>query len=239
MIPVILGVIAFVVGLNLLLPSNSIHKKIKTQYARELERYAQDFAQDEPKPSDTEMDQWLADDIEKLVREAARRLGLSTQDIIANRCILGGPSPSIKEIRYAVGKDGRIRYSHFDILIVFLTDHHLASYESKNSLLSGKVLSESTKEFPYKEITSLGTRTIKQKITLANTDERTLEEAMQEFTLATSGSNTIQILYAFPPGSDQDAQLIPIGDEATIGAIRRKLDEYKKTYEANSRSYTS
>ena len=92
-----------------------------------------------------------------------------------------------------------------------------------------KFLSYKTQEFPYEEITNLGTETIKQKIYFVG-DDAVSETGFQEFTLATSGANVIQVPYAFSR-NNVERKLKKIGGERTMTAIRKKLQDYKKKYE--------
>ena len=94
----------------------------------------------------------------------------------------------------------------------------------------GQTTSDKTQEFPYREITNLGTEVKKEKIYLVG-NVISLEEGMQEFTLATSGSNVIKVAYKFARNTDSSGELVKIGGEHTITAIRKKLQEYKQKYE--------
>jgi hypothetical protein len=95
----------------------------------------------------------------------------------------------------------------------------------------GQILTDNTQEFPYKEITNLGTQTVKQEIKLVN-DSLAAESGFMEFTLATSGANVIRVAYAFARSSDSQGELLKIGEEnTTIAAIRKKLQDYTQKYE--------
>jgi hypothetical protein len=172
---------------------------------------------------------WINADIEKIIDESLRRLDLEHEDYRAKPLLIGGPA-SLKETRYARGRDGKTRYSHFNILVVFLTDYHVAAYQSINSMEYGQILTDNTQEFPYREITNLGTQTVKEEIKLVD-DIIASERGLQEFTLATSGANVIRVAYAFARNADSQGELLKIGEEHTIAAIRKKLQDYKQKYE--------
>ncbi|NJL51839.1 MAG: hypothetical protein HC930_05700 [Hydrococcus sp. SU_1_0] len=182
-----------------------------------------------PKPSDEQIDKWMNEDIAKIIEEALRRLDLEHDDYRANPLMIGGPTPS-KKTKYATGQDGKVRYSYFDILIVFLTDYHVASYHCSNSMELGQSETDNTQEFPYKEITNLGTQTVKELIYFAG-DDAVSETGFQKFILATSGANVIQVAYAFSRNNNVERELKTVGEERTITAIRKKLQDYKQKYE--------
>lgn len=226
---IFLGVVAGYFGFKTLIGGFSAYSKQKKEYEEACEKYEKDYAMAEPKPSDEQMDKWMNDDIRKIIDESLRRLDLEHEDYSANPLLIGGPA-SLKETRYAVGRDGKTRYSYFNILVVFLTDYHVAAYQSVNSMEHGQTLTDQTQEFPYKEITNLGMQTIKEKIKLIDEIVES-ESGLQEFILATSGANVIKVAYAFARNTDFQGELVKIGEERTIAAIRKKLQDYKQKYE--------
>jgi hypothetical protein len=135
----------------------------------------------------------------------------------------------LEETKYAIGKDGKTRFSHFNILIVYFINHHLAAYQSLNSIENGVTLFDSTQEFPYQEITKLGTHTVKDEIIIVG-DNVVSERGFQEFTLATSGANQIKVTFSFARNMDSHDELV-IGGEDTISVIRKKLQEYKTKFD--------
>ncbi|HBL11580.1 MAG TPA: hypothetical protein DD379_09270 [Cyanobacteria bacterium UBA11162] len=226
---ILLGIVAGYFGLKTLREGFSAYSKQKKEYKEACDNYEKDYPMAEPKPSDEQIDKWMNDDIKKIIDESLRRLDLEHEDYRADPLLIGGPA-SLKETRYAVGRDGKIRYSYFNILIVFLTDYHVAAYQSVNSLEHGQTLTDQTQEFPYKEITNLGTQIIKEKI--QRIDEIVESESgLQEFIIATSGSNVIKVTYGFDRNTDFQGELVKIGEERTIAAIRKKLQDYKQKYE--------
>ena len=226
---ILLGIASGYFGFKHLRDGFAAYSEQKKKYEKDCEQYAKDYERAEPKPSDKQMDEWMNDDIEKTINESLRRLDLEHEDYRAQPLLIGGPAP-LKEIRYARGRDGKTRYSHFNILVVYLTDYHVAAYQSINSMEYGQILTDNTQEFPYREITNLGTQTVKEQIRLVD-DVVASESGLQEFTLATSGANVIKVAYAFARSTDSQGELLKIGEERTITAIRKKLQDYKKKYE--------
>jgi hypothetical protein len=226
---IFLGIVSGYFGFKCLSDGFSAYSKQKKKYESDCEQYEKDYEQAEPKPSDEQMDQWMDGDIEKIIAEALRRLDLDHEDYKAKPFLIGGPA-SLKETKFAKGKDGKTRASHLNILVVFLTEYHVAAYQCDNSMEYGQVLTDRTQEFPYREITNLGTQIVKEKIYLID-EVLESESGMQEFTLATSGANVIKVAYQFARNTDFQGELVKIGGEETIAAIRKKLQDYKQKYE--------
>jgi hypothetical protein len=226
---ILLGIVSGYFGFKCLSDGFSAYSKQKKKYESDCEQYEKDYERAEPKPSDEQMDQWMDGDIEKIIAEALRRLDLDHEDYKAKPFLIGGPA-SLKETKFAKGKDGKTRASHLNILVVFLTEYHVAAYQCDNSMEYGQVLTDRTQEFPYREITNLGTQIVKEKIYLID-EVLESESGMQEFTLATSGANVIKVAYQFARNTDFQGELVKIGGEETIAAIRKKLQDYKQKYE--------
>jgi|GEM_PF-1399814 len=202
----------------------------RKDYERACIKYKEAYARAEPKPTDEQMDKWMSSDIEKIIGEALRRLDLEHEDYRARPLLIGGPALLEETSLAPPGRDGKTRYSHFHVLVVFLTDYHIAAYECDSSMEYGQILTDKTQEFPYKEITNLGTQIVKTNIRLLD-EAVEFESGIQEFTLETSGANVIRVPYQFARNTDFRGELVKIGGEDTITAIRKKLQDYKQKYE--------
>jgi hypothetical protein len=228
---ILLGIALGYFGFKLFVNGFSAYSKQKRKHEEDCKQYEKDYERAEPKPSDEQMDKWMNDEEEKIRSESLRRLNLDSEDYIAKPHLIGGPADEWKETKYAVGKDGKIRFSHFNVLVVYLTDYHLAAYQSIRSIENGVTLQDSTQEFPYQEITKLGTQTKTLEIIMIG-DNVVSERGSQRFTLATSGVNEISVPFKFARSVDSHNELVEIGKgEATITAIRKKLQEYKTKFD--------
>ena len=151
-----LAILGSVVGLKIL-HSDWSNKK---EYSEVLKKYEEEYAQTEPKPSDKQMDTWLSEDIAKLTRAAMQELDLDPDDIQQDPIIVTGPSP---EAAVAIGKDGVVRFSKYDVVIVFLTEYHLAAYHATLNMATGTPTRETTQEYHYSDIVSVFTKTESSK----------------------------------------------------------------------------
>lgn len=226
---VLLGIASGYFGFKFLSSGFSEYSKQKKEYEENCSQYEKDYERAEPKPSDEQMDQWMNADLALILKESLRKLDLLEEgDYQAKPLVIGGPA-NLDETQYASGRDGKVRYSHLNVLTVYLSDHNISTYQCTHALIHGQTLSDSTQEFPYKEITNLQIKTINKEIHLVN-GRRDSVNGVQQFALYTSGANVIEVVFSFSRNADQQDELVEIGSEDTIKAVRKKLEEYKKKY---------
>ncbi|KAA5532485.1 hypothetical protein F0919_17015 [Taibaiella lutea] len=180
------------------------------QLRKIIKRYRAACNRGEPKATDKEMDDWLDIGCSEIVEEAKRRLGIENDDIIASPLMLDRPGAKSS---VTSGNDGKLRFSHHDIFLLFLTTHKIAIYICAFDLEIGEILEDSTTEFALKDVTNLETRKVTMNAGISKV------KGLQTLSLYTSGSNAISVDYLYP----QDA-------ENTIKAIRKLLQEYKDKY---------
>lgn len=187
------------------------------------------FNRAEPKATDAEMDEWLDTGYRIVLEEAKRRLGLDDDDISTHPLQIDGPDATSL---MRPGKDRVLRFSHHNILLLFLTDHNIATYKCIFDLGIGEILQDSTKEFPYHDITNLETKTAADTFHYYKGSEKTRIGGVQTLSLHTSGGNHIGANYFFSRDRDteEDYKAPPSTAELTIKAIRRRLTEYKNRY---------
>ncbi len=187
--------------------------------------YTEAYKRAEPKASDKQMDEWLTKGLGDVTAEARRRLDLDELDIKAVPLMIDGPA---QKSYIAAGEDRILRFSRHNILLVFLTDHHVATFQCILDLGLGEILEDRTQEFPYKDITNLETHTTNQGFHYRNDIKKgTIGE--HTFGLYTSGANVISVNYLFSKNNEKDAgyKFPDSHVEMTIRAIRTRLKEYK------------
>ena len=198
---------------------------LKKWYDRRKE-YTEAYKKAEPKATDQQMDEWLAKGIADVTAEARKRLDLDGDDIKADPLRIDGPA---EKSYIAPGADRMLRFNRHNILLVFLTSHHVATFQCILDLGLGEILLDRTKEFPYKDITNLETNTANQEFHYRN-DIKMGTIGEQTFGLYTSGGNVIAVNYLFSKSNGKDFVDYKFPDshaESTIRAIRTRLKEYK------------
>jgi hypothetical protein len=199
-------------------------------YSEKKAAYDKAYNQAEPKPTDAQMDEWLNGDIQKIKHDAFKKLDLVDEQVVGDPndpILVVGPSRSSL---LAVGKDGIIRFSIYDVLIVHLTDFHLAAYKCTLDLATGTVKSESTQEYHYTDVVSVSTRTDNTDIfaVMVNGEQKSIA-SYQNFALSVASGEQIQVAIAFPQIEDivKSGRLAPTGAEKAIKVIRARLREKK------------
>jgi hypothetical protein len=212
-----IGIVAGIIGFLLLLVGFS-------KYGNKKSAYNKAYNEAEPKASDEQMDQWLNEGQETVEQQARERLDIDADDTKAIPLVFDGPAA---KTWIAPGNDKILRFRHHNIIIFFLTDYNIATFQCILDLGSGEILEDKTKEFPYKDITNLETETTNDTFYYIN-DEKSNVVGIQIFNLYTSGGNKMSANYFFNKGTgDIGYKFPPSTAENTIRAIRKKLKEYK------------
>jgi len=177
----------------------------------------------EPKYSDDEMDRLLKEGKEQVISNARERLDIDIEDT-RSALIIDGPENNTV---MGYGEDKMLRFRYHNILVLFLTDHNIASYHCTLDLGCSEILQDKTKEFPYKDITNLETETTNDVFYYS--DKKKLNvEGIKKFSIHTSGGNASSVNYIFSDdATDKDGKKLPPSDiDKTMNAIRKKLKEY-------------
>ncbi len=215
-----LGGILLFIGLTS--PSTEKH-----EYAEKLKEYEKEYERAEPKPSDAQMDEWLQNDRERIRAEALEKLDLDPSQVVHDPIEIIGPTTNAD---LAVGEDGIIRFSKYDIVTVFLTDYHLAAYQCTLDMVHGTQTSESTQEYHYQDVVSVATQTEGSNLfaVMVNGKEKSIHR-YQKFSLAVSSGDHIEVVISFPQVEDiiKDGRLAPTGADEAIRVIRARLREMK------------
>jgi hypothetical protein len=147
------------------------------QGLRLLADYRRHYAEAEPKPTDTQMDELLGDDIRDAADRALRRLGLTLDELeLRSRDIdplsrngyrrladqgrgpipVFGPTP---HARGRIGFDGKWRFASYRIMVICPTGHHLGIYTCDLDSASGQRHHERTDEYHYDDVVAVRTTT--------------------------------------------------------------------------------
>lgn len=192
--------------------------------------YDEAYAKAEPKPSDQQMDTWHHGDLERIRKQSLAKLDLVPEQVIRNPndpIMVVGPSEGA---RLAVGQDGILRFSGHDIVIVYLTDYHLAAYSCTVNMATGLETKESTQEYHYKDVVSVATQADNSRLfkVVVDGQDKPLAD-YQKFALSVASGERIEVVIAFPQFGDiiKNARLAPTGAENAVKVIRAMLREKK------------
>jgi hypothetical protein len=122
-------------------------------YYHRMSPYRTAIARSQPKATGWQMDAWRQEGIEEVVRAGRKRLNLGPADPKLGRgtdtlVFVGMPNLFDYDLRLAPGEDDGVpRFSMYSILVVYLTDWRLSTYESVLDMATGDTISHRTKEF--------------------------------------------------------------------------------------------
>jgi hypothetical protein len=192
--------------------------------------YNRRFALAEPKPSDEQIDLWHQADLEQLKKVALAKLDLVPEQIVRNNpngplVIEGaGPSPKVK-----IGKDGRVRFSKHEIMIMFLTDYHLAWYKCVIELDYGMVTEDTTGEYHYNDVVAVTTQTVNAALRIWLEGEWRTAPSFQKFSLSVSSGQETGIAISFHAEDSKRnvGRFNESGADLAIRNIRARLREKK------------
>ncbi len=203
---------------------------ISWSYKTRLKAYEKLSTETEPKPSDEQMDKWQQSDISRVKAEALNKLDLLPEQVVGDYndpIIVVGPSTGALA---AVGSDNIIRFSRYDVIVVYLTDYHLAAYSCTIELSNGLQTHESTQEYHYADVVSVSTQTDNSRIFKVVVDGQDKPLAnYQKFALSVASGEKIEVAISFPQIDDviKNARLAPTGAENAVKIIRARLREKK------------
>jgi len=136
--------------------------------------------------SDTQMDNWLDEDIQAIIKDRPfDKLGISKDDLVSESMLVVGPiywyvnGFDQNDILAKEGKDGFNRYSVWKIQLFLFTENYLCSYKCDYNWIKNTYINESTNEFFYKDVVSVKTDTVSSAHTLMNGQQMVHSEAFQ------------------------------------------------------------
>lgn len=129
--------------------------------APHIVRYNRMRALAEPKPSDHQMDEWLLEAIDPIIKRGFQRLDITRDELVNPAAeplwVVGFPDTPTDRVRLARGKDGQVRASRYDILVVYLTKWRLSTYQCVLDMETGAFVTDQSHEFHYRDIVSVAT----------------------------------------------------------------------------------
>lgn len=227
-----LGSLLVVAAIPMFLGVMGIRKVKQESHNSKMDVYKKEYARAEPKPTDEQMDAWLQSDMDAIKDEAWRKLGLNHDDMVSDPddpLLILGPS---RESSVTAGKDGKVRFSKYDILLVHLTDYHLAAYQCTLDFVTGGRPSESTQEYRYSDVVAVTTETASD-FAVSIQDKVTSVPSVQRFALSVASGQKIKVS-ALQRNADQivglalRGELPESGMDEAITRIRAMLREKRR-----------
>lgn len=199
------------------------------------------WAAAEPKPADEELDKWLTEDIEYITRKGGRKLQLKARedfdggDLITSAVVVVGVCDSSatrsgRPPAVRAGKDGRIRASHYDVLILFLTDQVISSYRCILEFATGDLLWDETRMYHYANIVGVSSVSIPVEAPVAQlVDVLSQKEndisAAHKFTLSVVNGERLQVTTEFSGNFFQtsDGKIAWRGNDHALSIIQSEV----------------
>lgn len=191
----------------------------------------------EPKPSDEQMDKWFESDKNQIIKEAMKKLDLIPEQTLNENdpLVIVGPFVGPTEQNYAKeGQDGIYRFSDYEVVVIYLTNYHLAAFSCHLDFFDGSIIRGLTQEYHYTDIVSVETLYVNSDFELTEYDKdgkevkRSIKE-QQQFALSVASGQSITVTTALTQLQDvlQNDKLMPTGSEKAIKTIRAMLREKK------------
>jgi hypothetical protein len=168
------------------------------------------------RPSDKQMDAWIAEDLKKLHTRALEKTGFDQSELIGEPVAVYGPrfwNIEGVEVGIKKGKDGVVRFMPLGVTVINFTPHQLVAYQCALDLTTGNPLHEGTDEYFYRDVVSVSTQSKSITWDAANLNMKALSKgplatlviagklqfnAAETFILTTSGGTSIEVVLRDP-----------------------------------------
>jgi hypothetical protein len=207
-----------------------------------IARYAIKLVTMRPKATGAQMDAWLEEALIPAALTGATRLNIHptelTGSIADNRLIfVGYPNPDVvPDVKGRRGDDKRMRYSLYEILVVFLSNWRLPVYQVNYDMEAGVTILENTKEYNLGQVD--GIETSNDRINILNTANGKTKDGKQiEPSGAIGHVTTAQILSLMVSGNQavtlitgvtgsESVRIENVGDPSKIDSGISRLREH-------------
>lgn len=175
-------------------------------------------------PTDDEIDKQLGKDLKGLPDIARQKLGLDESQVVADYVYLWSPplddvrstsqGQTFMKYRFKEGKDGRFRFSRYNVMILVPTEVGLCIFRAMHNFLKNTTQVLMTGQYFYKDIVSILTRR-DTDLSLTFTDGRSVTMSIP------SDLDTFSIY------ESTDVPFIPF--DKAVQVVRTMVQEHKKT----------
>ncbi|MGH3841835.1 MAG: hypothetical protein ACRDS0_10380 [Pseudonocardiaceae bacterium] len=134
-------------------------------------RYRRDLAMATPRATDAQIDAWRKEALEPIIRDGFKRLNIHPTELgpqhenrTWNLPFIGIPTKGKVDYRKTRGTDGKLRFSVYKIVVVYLSDWRLPVYVCHLDIATGAIFSDSTKEYALNHVE--GMETVSDRLTI-------------------------------------------------------------------------
>ena len=176
------------------------------------------------------IDQYIAEDFEKVIPLSLRKANIDLSQCIAESQMLEEPcfDEDATGHAYKLGKDGKVRYTPIAVSVIHMLEDQIICYAGDLDLLTGVYLNETVDEFFYDDIVSIQTLTESENSGLF--DKLKQKTRGEYFELTTRGGTKFRL------GMDHSEWLEKQGEtnvdrsyaEKIINGVRKMIREKKK-----------
>ena len=224
-IPVLVGTIVVVLALGARAPEVAVGVAVLF-FAIALIWFFVAITRQLRRPSDEQMDQWLEDDLNHIVKRTYDRLGLQERNQRRKPLLIRGPIlwstvgiPN-KDLLWKKGKDDIVRFAVYRVTVIHLDDLLLAAYACDFNFLKNVSLNEETDEYHYRNIASVSTHEISTSYKLPN--GKSLVHA-QAFRLSVVSGENIQVTIGSAKLAELTGGTIPTTEAETAVQVIRTI----------------
>jgi hypothetical protein len=179
--------------------------------------YRRRYAQAEPKPSDAQMDRWLAEDIQDIARMAGEKVMLNTElkihggDLVYPPQVIAGYDLDESVIR--LGDDNTWHTDTHDLLVMFLTDTLISIFRCDLDFRTGCTSLEQTDEYHYRDIVGISESAVSAPGRLM----------AQMFTLAISDGSKVSVAARIGTTEESGARPAWTGNEEAVRIVKKMV----------------
>jgi len=196
-------------------------------------RYRSSLEATHPQPSDVEVDMWFLDSMQSLLQHSRNILNLiGSEREFSDPLVIRVPTLAAtygihaEDLKWQKGNDNRLRFSVHKVIIIYLTERHLAAYTCDFNFIRDVSLNESTREYHYQDVISVATYEWSQAFTLPTGQKLS---TAQIFRLSVASGECIEVRLEneqLRNMTREDAVPTIVADQA-VSTIRAMLREKK------------
>jgi hypothetical protein len=201
------------------------------------------------RPTDGQIDQWLAEDITCLESRALAKSGLDRESLVRDAVVVIGPrfrNTGGAKFGFRKGADMKARLTPIDVSVINFTEHQLMAYQCSLDFMTGDPRNECSDEYFYNDIVSVATQAGSQTYQFGELDQELLSRAkdlgksakkhgtlqvndIQSFDLSSSGGTTLRVILNSPMviNSLGGGTISTERAEQAVQAVRKMIREKK------------